>query len=173
MTVEEYVEARASVEAFEADYADGVPPLPVGGMHGFLVSHITELLQNKFREGNQYEFYYVLVGEVGIRFEKAYGADIAVFQRKQFPEGLPSGLIENTVPQLIVEVVSTYDTVLEVEKKIMAYGKAGVGEFWFVKDELHVIDVYRPNAATVRVGLDDLLSSYLGFTLSVREILAR
>ena len=173
MTTEEYVEAKASVEAFEADYADGVPAMPVGGRHAFLVSHITELLQRKIREGNQYELYYVLVGEVGIRFEKPYGADIAIFQRKQFPHGLPVGLIKDAVPQLIVEVVSTYDTVLEVEKKITAYGKAGVGEFWFVKDELNAIDVYRSGSASIRLGLDDLLISDLGFTLAVKEILDR
>jgi Uma2 family endonuclease len=173
MTVEEYVEARASVEAFEADYSDGMPPMPVGGIHGFLVAHVTELLQNQFREANQYDLYYVLAGDVGIRFEKPYGADVAVFQRKQFPEGLPAGLIKNTVPLLIVEVVSTYDTVLEVEKKISGYQRAGVGEFWFIKDELNTIDVYRLGLAVLRLGLHDLLPCSLGFTLPVKEILAR
>jgi Uma2 family endonuclease len=173
MTVGEYAEAKASVEAFEADYADGVPPVPAGGMHGFLVSHITDLLQSRLREQNQQQLYYVLVGEVGIHFDKPYDADIAVFERKLFPAGLPTAFIRDAVPELIVEVVSTYDTVLEVEKKILAYSKAGVREFWFVKNELNVIDVYRQSSAVTRLGLDDLLSSVLGFTLRVEEILGR
>ena len=173
MTVEEHVEARASVEAFEADYDNGMPPMPVGGVHGFLVSHITELLQSQLRAANQYELYYVLVGEVGIRFDKPYGADIAIFQRRQFPGGLPAGFIKNTVPLLIVEIVSTYDTVLEVEKKIMAYTRAGVGEFWFAMDELNVIDVYRPDSPVAKLGLGDSLPYSLGFTLPVKDILAR
>lgn len=172
MTVEEYVEARASVEAFEADYDSGMPPVPVDGAHGFLVSHITEMLQNKLREMNQYSFTTFWSAKLAFASTNLTGPILLFFKESNFP-GSPGWIYQErgSSPDCGDNIHIRYR--FGSREKITAYTRAGVGEFWFTMDELNVINVYRPDSPVARLGLDDSLPSSLGFTLTVKDILAR
>jgi Uma2 family endonuclease len=78
-------------------------------------------------------------------------------------------------PDLVVEVLSDSTRDVDLGRKLRAYGKHGVGEYWVVDPDANTLQVFRRDAeglvdkGTRRVG-DELV--FLGTTLKVADIAA-
>ena len=78
-------------------------------------------------------------------------------------------------PDLVVEVLSESTRDADLGRKLRAYGKHGVGEYWAVDPDANTVQVFRRDAegfvdkGTLRVG-DELV--FLGTTLKVADIMA-
>src|SRR5258706_3036939 len=77
-------------------------------------------------------------------------------------------------PDLVVEIVSTYDKTHETHEKIRAYFEAGTRLLWLVYPSTQQVHIYHGMNSEIRVvGIDGALAVedlLPGFTLSMRDI---
>jgi Uma2 family endonuclease len=76
-------------------------------------------------------------------------------------------------PDLVVEVISQYDTARDIRDKAEDYMENGTRLLWIVYPERRIIDVHRPGQPVVKLGVDDQLDSgdvLPGFSIPVRDI---
>ena len=101
--------------------------------------------------------------------------DVAVVRTSRLPEGYDDGGFLRLAPDLVVEIISPSDRMVEVLAKVVMWLEAGTALVWLVNPAARTVTVFSPEGSpqvlTVQDTLDggDLLP---GFSLLVREIFA-
>ena len=80
--------------------------------------------------------------------------DVAFFSAEKLPPGVRVVGYAETVPDLVVEVVSPLDSLSEVRDKARMWLSHGVRLVWVVNPDTRTVEVYRPDLAVSTV-LDD------------------
>jgi Uma2 family endonuclease len=101
-----------------------------------------------------------------------WGADAVFVANASFPiRRSPEGYLE-TIPDLVVEVVSKNDTPAAVDRKVQDYLAAGVRVVWVANPAAVTITVHARGSAPVVLGAGDVLTAedvIPGFRLPVAE----
>jgi Uma2 family endonuclease len=92
-------------------------------------------------------------------------------EKKRGPEGCRGA------PDLVVEILSPSNTVIEMDRKFDLYLRAGVREYWLVAPEEKVIHVHRFGGGKISAriyGIDDAAASDIlpGLEISLKQIFA-
>lgn len=147
---------------------------PAGGAHGEVASEIGHQIHSYVRLNKLGKTF---AAETGFYLQRnpdtVRAPDVAFLAKDRVPpQGLPEGFVP-VVPDLVVEVVSPYDTAAEVEDKTAAWLKAGVKVVWVVYPSSHRVLVHTaPDAIQVFLE-DDLLDGgeiLPGFQTPVRSL---
>ncbi len=112
---------------------------PTGGRHGVICSRIIRHLGPYIESAGIGE---VVINDVGFVLRRdpdlLLGPDLAVVAANDLP--LPDGFIE-TVPLLVVEVISPSERTVDIEAKIALYRDAGVPLIWTVMPATNTVYV--------------------------------
>jgi Uma2 family endonuclease len=160
---------------YELDDGRLIVMAPPGDEHGAVEAGITAALRY---QGQNRGHGKVRCGEVGVVLrrnpDRVVGADAVFIANASLPLRLsPEGYLE-TIPDLVVEVVSKNDTRAYTRRKVEDYLAAGVRMVWVADPIRRQITVYRPGCDPEVLGEDDELTAegiIPGFRLSVREAL--
>jgi Uma2 family endonuclease len=147
-----------------------VPMSPVGGKHGFVEFKLGRKLGQFVDER---KLGWIVGGETGIYIrrnpDRIRGVDIAFISKQRLSSQPSEGFLE-VVPELIVEVVSPYDTWEEMRRKLEDYFSIGVERVWIVEPENRAVLIYCSITEMQRLGDKDTLTgegALEGFTLPV------
>lgn len=148
LTAEEYWDWRSRPENQDrrCELEDGVivdMPSP-GLLHGVVCNLVAYLL-------SQYVFQrrkgYVCTNDTGLlvarKPDSVRGPDVMMFDEAARFEDLTPKFAE-TVPALIVEVLSPSDQMAKTNRRISQYLRRGVPRVWLVDPETRTVTVYRP-----------------------------
>lgn len=98
--------------------------------------------------------------------------DLAFFSLSQIQKS-PDG--EDPIPEFVIEIISSYDQINQLEKKIAEYFKAGVKVIWNIIPEQEVVYVYT-SRRDVKICLENDICSASpvlpDFEISVNELFA-
>jgi Uma2 family endonuclease len=150
------------------------PMSPAGGEHGAVIMYIAVPMANHADEHDQG---IVLASETGFILRRSpdtvRAADAAFVRKDCIPAGgIPVQFIP-FAPNLAVEVMSPWDTMPELEEKVLEWLAAGTKLVWLVLPKRRVIKVYRSRTdVTVLTDKDDLDGEDVlpGFRLPVARI---
>ncbi len=151
-----------------------VPIPPTGAAHGKIAMRIGALLWRYVEKHNLGEVY---AAETGFTIEEdpdtVRAPDAAFVSRDRIPpEGEPPGFW-HSAPDLVVEVVSPFDQIGDVQAKITEYLQAGVRLVWLVEPQTRTVTVYK-SLDVVRILLqqDTLDGGEIlpGFTLPLADL---
>ncbi len=119
----------------------------------------------------------VLTGEVGVYTrrdpDRVRGADVLFVTHDTYGRRSPALAYLDVAPDLIVEVLSPEDRVVEMNQKLGEYFEIGVRMVWVADPEARAIQAYRSPTdvrlfrETDRLAADDLLP---GFDVSVASL---
>jgi len=149
--------------------------VPPGHIHGSAQARLTTQISVQGElQGHGRTF-----TEVGVVLARnpdtVLGPDLAFICQSKLPvRESREGYLE-TIPDLIVEILSKNDTRSEVDGKVAAYLSAGVRVVWVVDPDSKTLAAHRPGVepqlhkASDVVALDDVIP---GFTLKVADIYA-
>ena len=117
---------------------------PVGGIHGNIGMRIAGLLFQHVHNNDLGELFGAETGVFLQHDPDTVRAPDAAFIAKDRipPDGIPTGFLD-TIPDLVVEVVSPSDRAGQVHEKIEQWIKHGVKLVWLVHPERRSITVYR------------------------------
>lgn len=158
---------------YELDNGRLISMSPPGDQHGAVESNlITELKLQGERGGHGK----ARCGEVAIILwrnpDRVVGADAAFVANASLPiRRSPEGYLE-TIPDLVVEVVSKNDTRPAVDRKVEDYLAAGVRVVWVADPSNVTIAIHIRGAAPVVLGSGDILTAedvIPGFSLPVAD----
>jgi Uma2 family endonuclease len=133
---------------------------PHGDVHGGVEAQIAAVLMT----GGEWEGHgKVRSGEVGIVLGRApdtvVGADVVFLTNDQLPpRRSPEGYLE-TVPALIVEVVSKNDRRRKIARKVKAYLAAGARAVWVADPEPRTLTIHRSGQPPVVLTESDTLTA--------------
>ena len=122
----------------------------------------------------------LLASDTGILLERdpdtVREPDVAFISSEKLPidEDVPG--YSEIVPDLVVEVASPSDSLVEVGRKARMWMDHGVGQVWVAHPGTNTIDVYRRNGSIVTLTEDDTLDGgdvLPGFTCQVSDVLGR
>ncbi|HTE20580.1 MAG TPA: Uma2 family endonuclease [Armatimonadota bacterium] len=158
---------------YELDNGRLLSLMGTGDEHGAVVSNIGAALKY---EGEQKGFGKARAGGLGIVLwrnpDRVVGADVAFIATRSLPiRRSREGYLE-TMPDLVVEVVSKNDTKPYVQRKVEDYLAAGVRVVWIADPPSRTVTVHRADAEPVVLGETDVLTLegiIPGFQLSVEE----
>jgi Uma2 family endonuclease len=174
VTAEEML-ARAGQGMWELVRGEVRELMPPGGKHGSYTQKISVRLTNYVWDHRLGE---VFAAETGFLLARdpdtVRGADVSFVAASRLPDPLPDGWIP-TIPDLVVEVVSTWDTKKGVREKAQDWLDAGVRLLWIVYPNARTVHVYRPGGEVRVLSEDDVLDGeevVPGFSLPVGEIFA-
>ena len=161
---------------YELDNGELVTMSPPGYVHGVIEATLTTHLkiQGEWRGCGK-----VCCGEAGIVLwrnpDRVVGADAAFVATANLPvRRSPEGYLE-TIPDLVVEVMSPNDTRPEVQRKVDDYLHAGVRVVWVLDPARRTLAIHRPGQAVETLGEADTLTVpevIPGFSLRVADALA-
>lgn len=161
---------------YELDDGRLVIMAPPGNDHGRLQSRVVYALITYGEKLGLGE----CTGEVGIILRRnparVVGPDVAFITNRSLPvRTSPEGYLE-TIPELVVEVLSKNDTVPEILDKVGEYLAAGVQIVWVIDPRSQIVTVFRleQNACELRIG--DVLTAegvIPGFQAPVAELFER
>ena len=175
LTSEDLWKIVADGSRYELYRGELVPMTPVGLEHGRIVIRFGRLLDEhveKSRLGT--------VGtEVGFHlFQKpdtTLAPDIAFIAQSRVPQGSAAEKFVEFAPDLAVEVLSPWDTVTEITRKIEVYLNAGVRLVWIVDPGTQRVTTYRSLQDVKVLTSDEELDGgdvLPGFRIKVSEIFA-
>jgi len=158
---------------YELDNGRLLSMSPPGDQHGAVESNIDYALKH---QGERRGLGKVRCGEVGIVLwrnpDRVVGADAVFIATRSLPiQRSREGYLE-TIPDLVVEVVSKNDTPAYVQRKVEDYLAAGVRVVWIADPGPKTITVHRPGTEPQTLTETDLLTVedvIPGFQLPVRE----
>lgn len=161
---------------YELDNGRLISMSPPGDLHGAVESNLTTELKN---QGERRGHGKVRSGEVGVVLwrnpDRVVGADAVFIANASLPiRRSPEGYLE-TIPDLVVEVVSKNDSRPYVTRKVEDYLAAGVKVVWLADPATHTITEHRPGKEpTVCQGEDLLTVEDLipGFRMQVADAFA-
>lgn len=144
---------------YELDNGRLVLMAPPGDQHGAIEVKIGAAL---LYEGEYRGFGKVRAGEVGIVLwrnpDRVVGADAAFIASASLPiRRSPEGYLE-TIPDLVVEVVSKTDRPSRVRRKVEDYLKAGVRVVWVADPAARQVVEHRPGQEPAVYGEEDVLT---------------
>jgi Uma2 family endonuclease len=146
---------------------------PPGDLHGAVELSIAAQLKS---QGDLRGFGKARSGAVGIILwrnpDRVVGADAVFIANASLPiRRSPEGYLE-TVPDLVVEVVSKNDARPYVSQKVSDYLSAGVKVVWVADPPSRTVTEYRPSAELVTYHAEDVLTLedlIPGFQMQVAE----
>lgn len=100
------------------------------------------------------------------------GPDLAFYARGRIPRD-PRATATDTVPDLVVEILSPSDRAIDVQEKVHDWLRVGVKLLWYINPESGETVVYRGDRITY-VEADEWLDGgdvLPGFTVRVRDVL--
>jgi Uma2 family endonuclease len=147
--------------------------MPVGGIHGEVVSELLSRLRNWAKSG-KHGYVATEVGYVVRRNpDGVRAADVSFVRQARIPEtGIPEGYW-HLEPDLAVEVVSPTETAQEVWEKVSDYLTAGTPLVWVVYPRSRHVMVYTPDGLARTLQGDDVLEHsevMPGFSVTVNEL---
>lgn len=160
---------------YELDDGRLVVMAPPGDEHGAVELAIAAALRVQGQDRGHGK---ARCGEVGIVLrrnpDRVVGADAVFIASGSLPLRLsPEGYLE-TIPDLVVEVVSKGDTQPRLRRKVAEYLAAGVRMVWVADPGRRWVTVHRPGREPEVLGEDQELTAeeiIPGFRLSVRDAL--
>jgi len=175
-TIDEYMCLAESGERYELVNGRLSPMAPTSWEHGDVGGLLTiylgqYVLQHGLGRVSAAETAFVLNAET----RDVRAADIAFVAAARIPRILDPGPIPFP-PDLVVEVISPSDRLIEVRKKARAYQRAGIPLVWVVnpRPRHRSVQVYHPaDLRPVTLGGDDHLDGediVPGFTLPIRTL---
>ena len=152
-----------------------IEKMPTGDPHRIVVSRIDRALGN-YAEANDYGE--SGAGEPGYRLERDPDTVRAPDVVWIAPGRIPAGTLgyPELAPDLAVEVKSPGNSNREMAAKAGMWLSYGSREVWVADPERVAITVYRPNAAPVTLGEDDVLDGgdlLPGFSVPVWQLFRR
>jgi Uma2 family endonuclease len=147
--------------------------MPVGGVHGDVVTELLTRLRTWAKQG-QHGYVATEAGYLVQRnLDGVRAADISYVRQNRIPEsGVPEGFW-NLAPDLAVEVVSPNETAEEIQDKVFDYLAAGTLQVWVIYPRRQQAVVHTPDglARTLKAG-DDLQAPELlpGFACKVADL---
>ena len=119
----------------------------------------------------------VLVSDPGVRLERSPDTvrepDIAFISAEKRPRGIRNTGYVEVIPDLVVEVVSPNDRLVEVNDKARMWLNYGVSLVWIVYPDTRDVEVHTIDSLVAILGEDDALdggSVLPGFTCPVGDI---
>ena len=169
-------ETKVGPVRHELDNGVLITMLPPGDLHSVIESNLVFALK-VFGEAKGYGK--ARVGEVGIILrrspDRVVGADAAFIKNVSLPvRRSPEGYLE-TIPELVIEVVSKHDRKSRLDRKVQEYLTAGVRLVMVVDPQQRTVALHRAgHEAEVlrnddRIQIDEIIP---GFNLTVAEALA-
>lgn len=148
-----------------------VPMSPTGGEHGWVEANLCHALRTFVTARRLGK---VLVGEVGIYTrrnpDRVRGADVVYISAEQVARWTnPSGFLD-VAPDLVVEILSPRDTVMDLDEKLREYFAIGVRLVWVVDPRSRSVSAYRSLSSIRRFQHADTLTAedvLPGFEISV------
>jgi len=143
---------------FELDNGRLVAMSPPGRRHGLVECRISVALSDAVDESNLGEVY---TGETGIVLwrnpDRVVGADVAFISQASLPaKESREGYLE-TIPDLVVEVVSKNDTGPYVQRKVDDYLRAGVRMVWVADPDARTLTEHRRDAKPRLFAQDEIV----------------
>lgn len=159
---------------YELDNGRLVIMSPPGHNHGKVEALIASAL---IEAGQKRGCGEVSCGETGILLwrnpDRVVGADVAFVAAPSLPARHTSEGYLETIPDLVVEVVSKNDTAPYIQRKVDDYLKAGVRVVWVADPDVRTLTEHRRDAkprlftAAETVGLPEMIP---GLKLSLQEV---
>ncbi|WP_420613025.1 Uma2 family endonuclease [Candidatus Spongiisocius sp.] len=150
--------------------------MPAGHEHGEIVMNLGAQLWNYIKPRRLGR----LTGsDAGVWLERdpdtVREPDVAFFSAEKMPPGMRMTGYSETVPDLVVEIVSPGDNRREVRDKAWMWLSHGVRLVWVVNPATRTVDEYRPDLAVSTVLEDGFLDGadvLPGFSCSVSAVFA-
>ncbi len=155
---------------YELDDGVLVVTAPPGGDHGRKQHVVGRILDREAEQKGLGRAY----GEVGIVLrrgpDRVPGADAAFLTIDQLPARYTREGYLETIPKLIVEILSKNDTPPEIESKVAEYLAAGAVEVWVLDADAQKIAKHTAAAVSTVSGGESLTSELLpGFRVAVSQ----
>jgi len=143
-------EVPSGTVLYELDNGRLITMPPPGDEHGAIEVRLGSAL---FTQGEERGFGKARSGEVGIVLwrnpDRVVGADALFVASASLPiRRSPEGYLE-TIPDIVVEVVSKNDTHAYTQRKVEDYLAAGVKVVWLADPRRRTIAIHRPGAEVV------------------------
>ncbi len=146
---------------------------PAGGEHGWLASNLNVSLGVHVKAHQLGKVFTAETGFVVSRNPDTVRApDCAFISKDRVPHPIPKKFVD-TIPDLVVEVVSPDDSAEDVSEKVSEWLRAGVRLVWVVYPRSRTVVVHRSAKDVQILYEDDLLAGgevVRGFELRVSEI---
>jgi Uma2 family endonuclease len=161
---------------YELDNGRLINLVPPGDEHGAIEATLSAAFVTM---GQQKHHGKVRTGEVGIVLwrnpDRIVGADIAFIANRSLPiRRSKEGYLES-MPDIVVEILSRNDTAAYVKRKTADYLTAGVVQVWIADPVRREVVIHRKDVTPLTFGPDEILTSddpIPGFEIPVVEIFA-
>lgn len=152
-------ELPTGTRCYELDNGRLISMAPPGDLHGAVESNLTTELKT---QGERAGHGKVRCGEVGVVLwrhpDRVVGADAVFVANASLPiRRSPEGYLE-TIPDLVVEVVSKNDTRPYIAQKVSDYLMAGVKVVWVADPASRTLTEHRPQVAPAVYQPEDVLT---------------
>ena len=148
--------------------------MPTGHEHGRVVINLGTELRNFIKPRKLGS---LTASDSGVWLERdpdtVREPDIAYFSAERMPPGVRVTGYAEVAPDLVVEVVSPNNTLVEVNDKALMWLSYGARLVWVVHPDTRTVDVYRTGYAAATLTEDDSLDgmdALPGFSCTVSEI---
>ena len=145
----------------------------VGQESSWVETIIISILQNFV---SQRRLGFLFSASIGMKIFPDHGRiprpDVAFVRRERLPGGRPSGGFLETVPDLVVEVISLRDNASALERKLREYREVGIPLIWVVYPATRTVRIIRENEFETTLKVGDLLDgepALPGFSCEVAE----
>jgi Uma2 family endonuclease len=159
---------------YELVEGEPVEVSPAGMVHTLIVGLIYRLLANHL---DQHNSGLVIVDGLGYVLERDPDTlrvpDVSFISRARLPESGPTGSFADTVPDLVVEVVSPGNTAAELRRRTRDYLAAGVPSIWIAWPEERSMSVYTESLVAIELDATDTPDGgdvLPGFSVTVAEL---
>ena len=174
VTADELLRMPDDGKRYELIEGELIEMAPAGGRHGNIGVRIVGFLFQYIYKTNLGELFGADTGFFLQRDPDTVRAPDAAFiaMERIPPDGIPSGFID-TIPDLVVEVVSPSDRASQVQAKIEQWIEHGVKLVWLVHPEQRSITVYRSLSEVHALHESDTLTGdpvLPGFSCAVSDI---
>jgi Uma2 family endonuclease len=174
MTLLEYWEWQPEDETYKYEWVNGILVKKIPFMKNtelFMVSKLLRLLSRTklYSEGAElFPEYKCKLNETQVRIP-----DLAFFTRKQIIEASNN---EHPIPEFVIEIISTYDRLIDVELKVIEYFRAGVKLVWHIIPQLKMVRIFH-SLKNINTCTDDDTCSAApiidDFAISVNELFSK
>ncbi|GAB3902894.1 hypothetical protein GCM10028803_30360 [Larkinella knui] len=135
--------------------------------------YIIQRITRRFTGTVAYEQFSELVSEINcwVTDEQMRRPDLSLYTAEQIRETAAG---KNVIPAFVIEIISEYDDIRKVERKLIEYFKAGVQVVWRIIPDIRTVSVYTSPKTVVICTEDDLISAapvVPDLTLTVNELL--
>jgi Uma2 family endonuclease len=176
LTAEEFEQLPDNGKRYELIDGELREMAPTVSWHGEVETNLTTLLHTHTRAHGLGR---VSCGEVLYIVrrnpDRVRAADIAFIRQERVPSLEARRHIMEVIPDLVVEILSTHDTVAEISDRVDDWMGAGVQMLWIVDPFRRTVTIYRPGRDPVLLGEHGTLEGdpvVPGFRCSVAEIFA-